>query len=279
MGRLFYFFYQYRAFFTFLALEFCAAWLIVRNNQYQSTKFFNSSNRLAANIIGTAQGVREYFSLRKINVELAEENARLRTRLEQRNQSLYHLDVREIDDPGIINRFDFVSAKVIDNSTGRFKNYITINKGSLDGIAPGMAAISTAGAVGKVKSVSGHYAVLISLLNTEEFTSSVIKRTNHFGSINWNGKDPRYSQLNFIPRHAHPVVGDTVVTSGYNAVFPQGILIGVIAEVGLGPEAQFYDLKVKLAQDFSSLAFVEIIRNNLMAERDSLEQATIGPPK
>ncbi len=279
MERLFYFFYQYRAFFIFLALELFAAWLIVQNNQYQSTKFFNSSNRLAANIISTTQGIKEYFSLRRINDELAEENAQLRTKLEQRNQSLYNLEVREIEDPKIINRFDFVSAKVINNSVEQFKNYITINKGALDGISPGMAVISAAGAVGKVKSVSDHYAVLISLLNTEEFTSSVIKRTNHFGSINWDGKDPLFSQLNFIPRHANPVVGDTVVTSGFNAVFPEGILVGVIEEVSLGPEAQFYDLKVKLAQDFSKLAFVEVIRSNLLEEKDSLEQVTIDPLK
>ncbi|MCB0491727.1 MAG: rod shape-determining protein MreC [Cyclobacteriaceae bacterium] len=279
MERLFYFFYQYRAFFTFLALELFAAWLIVENNQYQSTKFFNSSNKLAANIIGTTQGIKEYFSLRKINAELAGENAQLRTRLEQRNQSLYTLEIREVDDPKIINRFDFVSAKVINNSVERFKNYITIDKGALDGISPGMAVISAAGAVGKVKSVSDHYAVLISLLNTDEFTSSMIKRTNHFGSINWDGKDPLYSQLNFIPRHANPVVGDTVVTSGFNAVFPEGVLVGIIEEVSLGPEAQFYDLKVKLAQDFSSLAFVEIVRSNLLEEKDSLEQVTIGESK
>lgn len=279
MERLFYFFYQYRAFFTFFVLELFAAWLIVKNNQYQSTKYFNSSNRLAANVIGTTQGIKEYFSLRKINTELADENAQLRTKLEQRNQSLYTLEVRERVDPKIINRFDFISAKVINNSVERFKNYITIDKGALDGIFPGMAVISAAGAVGKVKSVSDHYAVLISLLNTDEFTSSIIKRTNHFGSINWDGKNPRYSQLNFIPRHANPTVGDTVVTSGFNAVFPEGVLVGIIEEVSLGPEAQFYDLKVRLAQDFSSLAFVEIVRSSLLYEKDSLEKITIGESK
>lgn len=217
--------------------------------------------------------------MRKINTELADENAQLRTKLEQRNQSLYTLEVRERVDPKIINRFDFISAKVINNSVERFKNYITIDKGALDGISPGMAVISAAGAVGKVKSVSDHYAVLISLLNTDEFTSSIIKRTNHFGSINWDGKNPRYSQLNFIPRHANPTVGDTVVTSGFNAVFPEGVLVGIIEEVSLGPEAQFYDLKVRLAQDFSSLAFVEIVRSSLLYEKDSLEKITIGESK
>lgn len=279
MEGLFYFFYRYRAFFTFLALEFFAFWLIVQNNQYQSTKFFNTSNRLAANIVGTTQGIREYFSLRKINEELANENAQLRTQLEQRNQSIPNLGLSEVLDSAIINRFDYVSAKVINNSVERFKNYITINKGGIDGIQAGMAVISASGAVGKVKSVSDHYAVLISLLNTDEFTSSVIKRTKHFGSINWDGRDPLFSQLNFIPRHANPVVGDTIVTSGFNAVFPEGILVGIIEEVSLGPEAQFYDIKVKLAQDFSRLAFVEVVRSTLKEEKDSLELVTIGEPK
>ncbi|MEQ8423100.1 MAG: rod shape-determining protein MreC, partial [Cyclobacteriaceae bacterium] len=94
MERLFYFFYQYRAFFTFLALELTAAWLIVQNNQYQSTKFFNSSNHLAANIISTTQGIKEYFSLRRITSELAAETAEVRTKLDQRTQSLYNLEVR-----------------------------------------------------------------------------------------------------------------------------------------------------------------------------------------
>ena len=117
------------------------------------------------------------------------------------------------------------------------------------------------------------------MLNTDEYTSSVIKRTNHFGSLNWDGKSPLYSQLNFIPRHANPEVGDTIVTSGYNAVFPEGIMVGIIDEVTLGPEAQFFDIKVKLAQDFTKLAFVEVVRSNLMTEIDSLEQVTIGEPK
>ena len=279
MDRLFYFFYQYRAFFVFATLEILAAWMIVENNTYQSARFFSSSNALAANLLGTTQSIKEYFSLRKINEELASENAYLRTKLEQRNQSLYSLDVREIKDREILNRFSFISARVINNSVDRFKNYITVDKGTKDGLEPGMAVISPAGAVGKVKSASDRYAVLTSLLNTDEYTSCVIKNSDHLGSLNWDGLDARYSRLNFIPRHASPLPGDTVVTSGFNAVFPRGILIGVISEVQLGPEAQFYDIKVALAQDFNRLSYVEIVKSNMVTEKDSLEQATIGNPK
>jgi rod shape-determining protein MreC len=279
MERLLNFAYQYRAFFTFLALELFCGWLIIENNQYQSTKFFNSSNRLAANIIGFSHGVKEYFSLRQINSGLAQENASLRKKLEQRNQSLYSLETRELKDPLIINRFDFVSAKVINNSVDLFKNFITINKGKDAGIAPGMAVISGDGAVGKVKSVSDHYSVLISLLNIDEQVSSIIKSSGYFGTAQWDGVDSRIVQLRYIPRHVTLHMGDTVVTSGYNAIFPEGILVGIIKEVNLKEEALFYDIKVELAQDFGKLAFVEVIKSNLKREKDSLEQITIGEPK
>jgi rod shape-determining protein MreC len=249
MERLLNFVYAYRALFTFLALEFFCAWLIVENNQYQSTKFFNSSNRISARIISFSSVVREYFSLRDINTGLAGENADLRKKL------------------------------VVNNSTGFTKNFITINKGTDAGIRPGMAVISGKGAVGKVKSVSKHYSVLISLLNIDEQVSSVIKSLGYFGTSQWDGVDPLQVELLYIPRHVKLHTGDTVVTSGYNAVFPEGVLVGVIKEVNLKEETPFYDIKVRLAQDFGNLTFVEVIKSTLKHEKDSLEQATIGEPK
>ncbi len=274
MERLLNFIYEYRAFFTFLLLEVSCTWLVIENNQYQSTKYFNSSNQLAANILGFSQGVREYFSLRTINEELSRENAHLRTQLERKNQQ-----IQGVTDSLQVNQYEYVSAKVMGNSTNLYKNYITINKGAADGITTGMAAISDAGAVGKVKSVSEHYAVLISLLNVDEQVSSVIKRTHQFGTVRWDGLNVRYSNLLFIPRHAKPAIGDSVVTSGYNAVFPEGILVGIIREVNLKEETPFWDIRVELSQDFGRLAFVQIVKSRLKDEIDSLEQITIGDPK
>lgn len=279
MQRLFSFIYEYRAFFTFLLLELLCVWMVIENNQYQSTKYFNTSNSVAASIISTSQNIREYFSLRDINQRLAEENAELRKKVDQRNQMLYQLDLRPIKDAAIINRFDFIAAKVINNTTNNYKNFITIDKGKRHGLQPGMAAISEAGVVGKVKSVSDHYAVLISLLNIDNQVSSKIKRTGHFGTVQWDGVDPRVIDLKYIPRHVELKVGDTVVTSGYNAVFPEGILVGVVKNVKLNEEAQFHTIKVGLAQDFGKVAFVEVVKSNLKQEKDSLELKTIGEPK
>ena len=275
MQRLFNFFYEYRAFFTFLLLEVFCAWLLIKNNQYQSTRFFNSSNRLAANIIGFSQNAREYFSLRQINEDIARENAQLRMQVEQQNQRLE----TPFASKDSLFRYDFVSAKVINNSVAQFKNYITINRGEDAGLEPGMAAISTFGAVGKVKSVSEHFAVLISILNIDEQVSSVLKRTGNFGTIQWDGTDTREVNLLYVPRHVEPQVGDTVVTSGFNAVFPPGVMVGIVRDVNLKKEALFYDIRVELVQDFRRLSFVKIVKSKLKSELDSLETVTVGSPK
>ncbi len=272
MQRLFNFFYEYRTFFAFLLLEAFCAWLLIENNKFQNTKFFNSSNRLAANILGFSQSSREYFSLRQINEELSRENAQYKTLLERRTQNS-GIPFAKSD---TLVRYDFVSAKVINNSVAQFKNYITINQGEDAGIKPGMAAISIAGAVGKVKSVSEHFSVLISLLNIDEQVSCVLTRTSNFGTAQWDGVDPRFVNLLYIPRHVQPLEGDTVVTSGYNAVFPAGIMVGIVKEVKLKEEALFYEIRVELAQDFRRLTFVKIVKSELKSELDSLEKTTIG---
>jgi len=273
MDRLFLFIYQYRAFFTFLVLELVSAWLIVSNNQYQGAKFYNSSNRVVASLNNVSQGIRDYFLLSEVNRVLAEENATLRRKVEQTNQLFQSFDTLAVRDSALIRRFDFVSAKVVNNQVDRFTNFITINKGKDAGLAPGMAVISSQGVVGKVKAVSSHYGVVTSLLNIDVMVSAVLKRTGYFGTVQWDGHNADVVKFNFIPRHVKPTVGDTVMTSGYNAIFPEGIMIGTISEVNLSDEALFYDLSIRLSQDFRKLSFLTVIRSTLKHEQDSLETA------
>jgi rod shape-determining protein MreC len=274
MERLFNFIYNYRAFFTFLLLESLCFWLLIQNNQYQSTKYFNTSNSVVASISSTEDGIREYFSLRDINDLLSKENTSLRNMLEQRNRQLYLFKINKTDS-ALRTQYDYVNARVVNNSTKYYKNFITIDRGTNDGLQPGMAVISALGAVGKVKSVSDHYSVVISLLNIDDQISSVIKRTGHFGTVQWEGTNSSVTALKYIPRHVKPLVGDSIVTSGYNAIFPPGIFIGRIKEFKLKEEAPFYDINVELSQDFGKLAFVEVIKNRQRKERDSLERVTI----
>lgn len=278
MERLFLFFFQNRAFFTFLLLEIICVWLIVSSNHYQSAQFFNSSNRMVAAINGFSHGIGEYFSLRKTNEDLARENAGLRTALEKRTQLLYSVRAQGAADTTIVNRFEYVSAKVVNNSIDRVINFITIDRGTSSGIEEGMAVIGNSGAVGKIKATSDHYSVVTSLLNVDVMISAMIKRTEHFGTVQWDGTDPLFINLNYIPRHVRPVIGDSVVTSGYNAIFPEDIMIGTIEEIELNDAAPFYDLRVRLSQDFQRLSYVAVVKSSLKAEQDSLELPFLETP-
>lgn len=270
MGRIFLFIYHYRAFFTFLLLELICSWLIIENNQYQGARFFNSSNSFVASINGVSQNVRDYFSLRDVNQVLAEENTKLRRELEFHRQ---HIQATTITtDSSIIKRFDFTTAKVVNNSVDFATNYITISKGNDDGIKSGMAVIGPLGIVGKVKITSEHFSVVTSVLNIDIMVSGLMKRTGYYGTVQWDGKDPDYIDLKYIPRHVKPIKGDTVVTSGYSGIFPDGILVGTVERVDLREEAPFFDIKVKLAQDFRKLSYVSVVKSNLRHELDSLEQ-------
>jgi rod shape-determining protein MreC len=273
MERIFLFIYHYRAFFSFLLFELFCAWLIIENNQYQGSRYFNSANSFVASVNGFSKNLNDYFSLREVNQMLAEENTMLREQLEQRVQTALLPDTTGGKlDSVVINRFDFISAKVVNNSVDRFTNFITINVGRTHGIESGMAVISPMGAVGKVKVASPHFSVVISLLNIDLMVSGVMKHTGHFGSIQWDGVDSEYTNFQFIPRHVNPIVGDTIVTSGYSGVFPEGIVVGTIAEVTLPKGAPFYDIRVKLAQDFRKLSYVSVVKSNLLHELDSLEK-------
>jgi rod shape-determining protein MreC len=274
MGRLFQFFYTYRSFFTFLGFEVICIWLVIQNNQYQSSKYFNTSNEVAANIISTSSNVKEYFGLSDLNNGLAAENARLREIVVQQQKILLENRLSKIDSTKL-KSFTYTSAKVVNNSVSLSKNYITINKGSDDGVAPCMAVISEKGIVGKVKTVSRHFSVVISVLNVNEQVSSLIKSANYLSTTQWDGIDPQFVDLKYVPRHVKLRLNDTIVTSGYNAVFPEGILVGVVTEFDLKKEALFYDVRVKLTQDFAQLSYVDVIKSVLKVEKDSIENLTI----
>ena len=275
MQRLFIFLYRYRALFTFLLLEVFCAWLIVKNNSYQSAKYFNSSNRIAANLLQTSSGIRDYFGLKEVNEILANENALLKKQLDEYNQSLHYFEVTQNCDNDLLNKYEFISAKVINNSTRRFDNYITVDKGKKHGIEAGMAVIDGFGVVGKVKNVSSNFSVITSILHGNALISSKLKRTGDLCTAAWDGIDPQFAELLYLPRHVNLQKGDTIVTSGYNAVFPEDISVGIVESFDISDEAQFFNVKIKLSSDLNSLSFVYLIRNNLKIEQDSIQNSTI----
>jgi rod shape-determining protein MreC len=178
-------------------------------------------------------------------------------------------------DTTLQSEYEFIPAKVVRNSTHRSNNYLTINKGSADGIRPGMGVISPKGIVGKVEMCSEHFATISSLLHSRTWVSAAIKNTNNIGSVKWEGNSPLYAKLMHMPSHYKIQVGDTVLTSGHNAVFPPDLPIGVIHKLEVKPNETFHDVDLRLSTDFNTLTYVYVIKYLRKSEQDSLEQATV----
>ncbi len=264
---------RYHLFFLFLLLETICLYLLVNYNHHHNQTFVNSSSKLAAGVLEISSNFTDYFSLKRANEELSRENAFLRTQLPENTYNLSEpAPVNQLTEDSIHYRYR--PAKVINNSINKFHNYITINKGSNHGIQPEMGVISARGLVGVVRHVSPNYATAISLLNTQFKISARLRETNHFGSLEWDGRSYQYAILNEIPGHAKVSVGDAVVTSGYSALFPEGILIGTIEDFELNEGEGFFVIRVKLSIDFKNLTYIETVEKITRNEQQELEKLT-----
>jgi rod shape-determining protein MreC len=174
--------------------------------------------------------------------------------------------------PDSTTKYDFIMAQVINNSVGSVENYITLNKGRLDGLAPQMGVVDQNGIIGIVSLVSDHYAVVISLLNTKLRLSAKVKGSDYFGSLVWDAESPRFAVMEELPRHVEFHEGDTIVTSGYSAAFPEGIPVGIVAGHSRQRNDNFNALRIELAADFHRLSDVRVIVNNQQREQLSLEE-------
>ena len=276
MYRLLQLLHSYRAFLLLLFFEIVCIWLLVRNNPYHSAAYFHTSNAVIGSIYQTRNNISQYFNLPSVNQELANDNALLRELL-AKSQVPIVVDSKQDSLALTKNEYNhqFLSAKVINNSVQLSHNYLTINKGTANGVESGMGVISANGIVGKVMSVSKNFATVSSLLNKDVFVSSYLKRNNTFSSINWDGNSNLKTKLKFVPRHIQLEKGDTIVTSGYNSIFPENILIGFIDEYSITDNDSWYDIDVKLSNDFSSLAYVYVIKNPNRQERIELESENL----
>ena len=279
MHKLFQFIFRFRVLLLFIALEAVSFVLVVNNNRYQHTTFFNSANTVVSACYEVSNSVIEFFKLKRTNADLATENAVLLNRItDLENQ----LEKRREEQLGIINphipaekELYFIPAKVINISTNKIKNYITINKGLRDGVRPNMGVICSNGVVGIVKDVSERFAVVISLLNPDLKLSCKLTTNSYSGPLIWDGADYRFSNLQNIARHIEVATGDTVITSGNSNVFPAGLPVGIVEETELVESDMAHRIKVRLAVDFSALSYVDVVSNANMDEQQALEQKSL----
>ena len=259
-----------------MGLEIVSAYLVINENLKQKVAYLSSANEASAKIMEVSDAVTGFFGLVQENQKLAMENARLNSLLVRSSQIIQKMAMDTIEIPKMLDQYNFIVAKVINNSVSRPNNYITLNKGLDEGIRPGMGIISPQGVVGRIMVCSPHYATATSLLHSKMLISAEITRIHASGSLKWGGNNPQRANLEFVARHLKPVKGDTVRTSEYSNILPEGIPVGVIRTVKLRDDATFYEIEVDLATDFSTLNFVYVIENKNKAENDSLKLQTTG---
>jgi rod shape-determining protein MreC len=275
MRSLFRFLLRNHFLMLFLALEAISFTLMISFNDYQRVTFFNSTNDLVGTVYQRFSNLDDYLSMGRTNARLAAENASLRKQLQYRikNQENYPINRPDtVDAPSYV----FTSAKVINNSVNKQFNYITLNKGSRHGIKPDMGIINDQGVVGVITNVSPNYSTGLSLLNKRLLIPAKIRSNNYFGSLVWDGEHYNTADLNEIPFHVIVNVGDTVVTSGFSNIFPDGIMIGVITKYDVVSGTNFYNIKVELSTNFKTLKYVEVVQNTKRAELIKLESNNIG---
>jgi rod shape-determining protein MreC len=258
-------------FILFLFLQIVALTLVFQNNHYQKALVFNISRNISGYVDSRIFNFRQYIYLNETNRALAEENTRLRNDL----MSSYKLSIRPCTsvefDSAWLRQYNFIPARVISNSVNKQNNFISIDKGALHGIETDMAVVSSGGIVGIVTGVSNNFSTVIPVLNRDLRISSRLKNTGYFGSLHWDGRDPGTALIHELPHHVTIKAGDTVITSGYSAIFPEGIMVGTISEFEIRG-GNFYTAVVQLSTDFRKLTHVYVIENFFREELLELQR-------
>ena len=268
MGNLLRFFIKFHHIFLFLLLEVIGITLLVNFNSYHGARFSALRHSVLGSISRRVTNLTDYFSLREENRALIDENNKLYNLL----RNAYRVNSIEsiiLDDSSYLKQFDFISARVINNSSNKKYNYITIDRGSNDSIEVDDGVFSVDGLVGKIYAVSPHFSTILPIINTKFRVPALINNTSFYGPLRWSGKGNK-AFLADIPHHARIKKGDSIVTSQHSSFFPEGIPIGKITDFKKRG-GNFYEIDVELFTDFYNISTVQVVKNRLKEERLLLE--------
>jgi rod shape-determining protein MreC len=272
MRYLLYFLQKRYIYFLFLALEILSLVLLFNYNDYQNSALTHISSGFAGSILNVSNDVSEYFSLRRVNRILAEDNAKLHS---NRSDAFYKADTESFFHKDTLYKLEYryISAKVINNSTNKRNNFLMLNKGHLQGIENHMGVIMGNRIVGQVVSVSNHFCWVMSLLNKDSKISGKFKKNNQLVNIEWGGGNYQIGEVKEIPKHVVINIGDTIITSGNSDIFPEGLLIGTIDHFKIAQEENFNYATIRFATDFNSLSFVEVLIDMMSKEKENLKKS------
>ncbi len=278
MKNLLTFVARYYHWFMLLLMEIISGMMLFQYNSYQGSVWFSSANVVVGKVYELDSSIRSFFSLKRVNEELSLRNFYLERQVTQLRRLYSDLTndttIMERQELEVLSRFRLVPAKVVSNSLEKTDNFITIDKGRADGVEKDMGVACGNGVVGVVYLTSDHYSVVIPVLNvTSSRISCAIRGRGYFGYLQWYGGDPTVAYVEDIPRHARFKKGDWVETSGYSAIFPQGVLVGKIEKIFNSVDGLSYRLKVRLSTDFGCLRDVYVISDESVEEQLQLLKA------
>ena len=248
---------------TFVVLEIICFFLIVRYNHSQQAVFENTVDLYASKLQKKRADLAEYLELRRINDSLMAENALLIQRLSAL-ESRYMDTLPPLGD----SAFSVIPVKVVGNSVIFRNNYLVLNKGSTHGIKPHSGLITAIGVAGIVRRGSPKSAVAMSALHSQFRVAARIRHKGNIGTLVWSGKGTRNFLLQDVSKDALVVKGDTIETSGYSDIFPEGVMLGTVEEVKLEPGSNFYRIAVHYSLDLSSLRYAYVISSLMRKERE-----------
>jgi len=271
MQSLLKFIQKYSNFLVFFALEVVAFLLLTSYHEYPKSSFLSTANAIAVWNYKVANNISSYFHLRQTNEYLAQENIALRNQIvalqnqledsvEQSEYQYAHLD------------YHCLPARVVQLTTNRQSNYLTINKGSRDSVYAGMGVRNQEGVVGIVSTVGQRYAIVIPVINVNSHISAKFAKNGYYAAVEWDGIDYRYAKLTDVASHLSVEKGDTIVTSGLSAVFPEDIPLAIVEDVELKKGETYYNIKVRLETDFRKLDYVQLINKHTYHEQVALEK-------
>lgn len=269
MQQIFNFIYKNSNRLLFLLLLGISLFLTIQSHSYHRSKVISSANFLSGGVYERINNVSEYLNLRTQNEALAQENAKLRSLLFDVKDTA---SIPKLDSIKGLHSDDIIVSKVIHNSFNSHENYLTLNSGSLQGVKPDMGVINSLGIVGIIDNTSENYATVVSILNIKSQINAKLKKSNHFGSLIWDGKSTGFVKLIDVPRLASIRKGDTIVTGGQSVIFPENINIGTIDKVEKDNQTHYYTITVKLFNDMTNLGHVYIIKSKDREEIINLEK-------
>jgi rod shape-determining protein MreC len=232
---------------------------------------FAEVQRITSSAIGgmrTSWG--DYVALQEVrgeNERLREEVGRLEVRLQQERALAQRArSLEEILELRKNVELSTVAATVIAGGASPDFRTITIDKGTAEGLRPDMAVIAPGGVVGRIVTPSGRASKVQLLIDRNAAAGALVERTRAHGVVEGTGGGLR---MNYVSGTADVKIGDAVVTSGIDGIYPKGLVIGQIESLERG-SGDFGAIVVRPVVDFSSVeAVLVVVTPPVAAEEDA----------